>query len=253
MITKNEIKFVRSLQRKRERDEHNCFVAEGEKIVAELLNSEFIIKSIYTTKSWKENNRLNNLNIPVKEIKIKELNAISSLKTPNKVIAIVEKQNDNFNINNLTGELTLILDRIQDPGNLGTIIRIADWFGIKSIICSPDSVDVYNSKVIQASMGSVFRVDVFYKDLKVFLKNIKSEGKLLVYGTLLNGENIYSKSLKNEGIIIIGNESEGISKEILPFIDEQLLIPSFSTNKNQIESLNVAVATAIICSEFRRK
>jgi len=253
VITKNEIKFVRSLQRKRERDEHNCFVAEGEKIVAELLNSEFIIKSIYTTKSWKENNRLNNLNIPVKEIKIKELNAISSLKTPNKVIAIVEKQNDNFNINNLTGELTLILDRIQDPGNLGTIIRIADWFGIKSIICSPDSVDVYNSKVIQASMGSVFRVDVFYKDLKVFLKNIKSEGKLLVYGTLLNGENIYSKSLKNEGIIIIGNESEGISKEILPFIDEQLLIPSFSTNKNQIESLNVAVATAIICSEFRRK
>ena len=184
-----------------------------------------------------------------------ELKKISDLKTPNKVLAIVEAPQYQIDEHQLTNSLSLVLDSINDPGNLGTIIRIADWFGINHVFCSEDTVDVFNSKVIQSTMGSFVRVKVFYRDLKELLSSYQNTNNFRIYGSFLEGESIYASSLNNKGFIIMGSESHGISKELEEFVDQRIYIPGFSIDENQepSESLNVSVATGIICSEFRRQ
>ena len=240
MISINQKKFVNSLKQKKFRTQYNCFLVEGVKMVDELLLSNYEVEHLFATATWKENNSTVNCI----EISEKELNSITSLKTPNEVLAVV-KQKETC-LTDLSSQLTIALDQIQDPGNLGTIIRTADWFGVQNIICSEDSVEKYNPKVIQATMGSFFRVNVKYSNLKEFFS---SNSELRVYGSLLEGKNVYEKQLKPEGsVLLMGNESKGISKDLLPLITEEITIPSFGN----AESLNVAVATAILCSESKR-
>lgn len=254
MLSSNQIKYIRSLQQKKFRIEFKKFVAEGDTLICDLIQSAYKAEMIIATNEWLENKSAvllkNKSNIF--SVKESELERISSLKTPNQVIAVFEIPDITIDIEYIKSQLTLVLDDIKDPGNLGTIIRIADWFGIHNIICSPETVDVYNSKVIQATMGSIARVNVFYMPIMEFLKSLPSS--LNIYGTFLDGESVYSKNLSENGIIIIGNESNGISNDLLPFISEKLLIPSYSSDKknSKAESLNASVATAVICSEFRR-
>ncbi len=254
MLSTNQIKYIRSLQQKKFRIEFKKFIAEGDTLVCDLLQSEHNAEMIVATNEWLESRSalLLKNKTSVFSAKESELERISSLKNPNQVIGVFEIPDINIDIEYISLHLTLVLDDIKDPGNLGTIIRIADWFGINNIICSPETVDVYNSKVIQATMGSIARVNVFYIPLIEFLKSIHSS--IQTYGTFLDGESVYSKNLSENGIIIIGNESNGISNELLPYINEKLLIPSYASAKNnsKAESLNASVATAVICSEFRR-
>ncbi|MCD4745473.1 MAG: RNA methyltransferase [Bacteroidales bacterium] len=256
MLSSSRIKYINFLKINKYRKKYGQFIAEGPKLVTELINSHFKIIKIFAL-----NNRLienfsliGNKQIEQIEITEKELKKISALKTPNQILAIVEIPQYIFNFNMTSSELVLILDEIKDPGNLGTIIRTADWFGINNIICSNNSVDLYNPKVVQATMGSIARVKVYYYDLEKFLCNIPEQTK--IYGTFLRGKNIYKIKLVSNGIIVIGNESKGISKNLSAFIKEKIFIPSFDyENDNLItpESLNASIATAIICAEFRRQ
>lgn len=247
MLSKNQIKFINALKQKKFREEHHLFIAEGNKIIHELLRSEIKIKQLYTTTNF-----ISETNIPLSieciEVKANEMERISALTTASEVLAVCEMPDHELNIDALKNKLTLVLDGIKDPGNLGTIIRIADWFGISNIICSNDTADIYNPKVVQATMGSISRVKVHYTDLIELFK--VQNLKLKVFGALLEGENIYAKKLPSEGFIVIGNESKGISETLLPYITDKISIPSFSS---ETESLNAAIATAIICSEFRRR
>lgn len=254
MISKNQIKFLTALKQKKFRDEQQLFIAEGNKIISELLNSSIQVKEIYALAPALEKLKKNNSTSFI-EIKSAELERISSLTTPNEMIAVCEMPDYRLYAEELKNKLTLVLDTIKDPGNLGTIIRIADWFGIENLVCSHQSADAFNPKVVQATMGSIARIKIHYVDLTEFLLLNQKELKLPVYGALLEGENIYSKSLPAEAFIMIGNESKGISLEFIPFITDKITIPSFSHFKSiqgETESLNAAVATAVICSEFRR-
>ncbi len=255
MLSINQTKHIRSLQQKKFRTEFKQFVAEGNTLVCDLISSSYKVEMIIASNDWLESNSslLNKSKATIISAKENELVRISTLKTPNQVIAVFNIPETRIDIESIKSELTIVLDDIKDPGNLGTIIRLADWFGIKNIVCSNETVDVYNSKVIQATMGSIARVNIFYTDLVEFLKSLPSN--LKIYGTLLNGESVYSKTLDEKAIIVIGNESKGISESILPFINEKLLIPSYpiGTTNSKAESLNASIATAIICSEFRRK
>ena len=249
MISKNKIKQIHSLKQKKYRDELNLFIAEGPKTVGDLIQRRQP-RLIVATDEWLERNH-NTINkeCEVYKVSSEELSAVSLLKSPQQVLAlfpIINNENDKLSAE----ELYIALDGVQDPGNLGTIIRIADWFGIKEIICSHNTVDVYNPKVIQATMGSIARVNIRYVNLPDFIK--KNKGMMPVYGTLLNGENIYRKALPGNGIVVMGNEGNGISPEIRMLVDSPLLIPTFQQSKDKADSLNVAVATAIVCSEFRR-
>ena len=241
MLSKNQIKLIRSLELKKNRKRENLFVAEGPKVVGDLLKAGFRAHAIFATKPYGN----------AQQVTDDELRRISFLQHPQEVLALFEIPSSNhpsqFSV--LRSQLILALDGIQDPGNLGTIIRIADWFGISTIFCSQDTVDCYNPKVVQATMGSIAHVKMVYCDLVKLL----SETQLPVYGTLLDGENIYQQELKPEGIIVMGNEGNGISKEVRPLVTHRLLIPNFSTQPETAESLNVAIATAITCSEFRRR
>jgi|AntAceMinimDraft_17_1070374.scaffolds.fasta_scaffold00282_19 TrmH family RNA methyltransferase len=259
MLSNNQIKQIKLLKNKKYRKIYNRFVVEGKKNVNDIIlnsYSDWQIDIICATKQWieKNNNILKDKKINVTDVSKKELQSISCLKTPDNVLAVVKIPCQSIDIQSVNSHLTLMLDEIKDPGNLGTIIRIADWFGFNNIICSNECVDVYNPKVVQASMGSITRVNIFYTDLYDFLKKISSA--LIVYGSCINGENIYTKKFAANGIVIIGNESNGISKKLLPLIKEKIYIPSFSSEtsyKKGIDSLNAAVATGIICSEFRRQ
>lgn len=238
MLSKNEIKYIQSLSHKKTRDESGVFIAEGVKLVNELLQSNIAIKKIYATEEWSGEHQYIPDIIIVKE---EELKKISALSTPNNVVAIaVQKRLIKEPL--LKNKITLALDGIQDPGNLGTIIRIADWFGIEQIVASIDTADVYNSKVVQSTMGSIIRVHVWYKELEGWLKNVEVK----IFGALLNGENIYATQKIDEGVLIIGNESKGIRENILPFIQHAVTIPK----KGKAESLNAAVATGIILSHL---
>ena len=251
MLSKNQAKFISSLKQKKNREEHGLFVAEGAKIVNEILNSGIVVREIYSSTNF----QLSILNPDLTVIRIKqtELKKISSLTTPNEVLAVCEIPKTDFNIFSVGMKLSLVMDTVQDPGNFGTIIRIADWFGIENIICSEETVEVYNPKVIQATMGSITRVKVHYTNLFDFLKQYREEfPDLKIYGALLDGENIYEKKLSKEGLIVIGNESKGISDELLSNITDKIKIPSYSVNADSAESLNAAIATAVICAEFRR-
>lgn len=250
MLSKNKIKTINSLTSKKHRDELGLFVAEGEKIVGELLNSPFQIEEIFCLPEWKQKNpKAKN----VIEISEGELKKISSMSAPNKVLALVKIPEYDLDYDGLAGSLILGLEDVQDPGNLGTIVRTADWFGIKDIICSKKSVDIYNSKTIQATMGAFCRARVHYVDLMEFIKKIKKLKKdFMIYGTFMKGANIYEEKLNKNGMILFGNESSGLSRQIEDVVDKKLFIPDYPTS-NQSSSLNVAVASAIVCSEFRRR
>lgn len=250
MLSKNTIKFINSLQRKKNRNINNLFIVEGEKMVKELINSELEIDKIFFTKHWEEN--INQENLIAEIITENELKKISSLKTPNNALAIVKIPDYKIDINEIKNELSIVLDDLQDPGNLGTIIRTADWFGIKNIICSQNSADVYNPKVVQATMGAIARVKVHYVDIEEFLANSHFSDNFKIYGTFLNGNNLNETKLNDKGLIIMGNESQGISKNIERFVTEKLFIPNYPANWKTSESLNVSTATAIVCYEFRR-
>lgn len=240
MLSISQKKQVNSLKQKKFRTSSNTFVIEGVKMVDELFQSDYVIETIYATIDWVEVNPEVNC-VTVSE---KELDQISSLKSPNKVLAVVKQKESS--LPDVSSKLTIALEKLQDPGNMGTIIRTADWFGVDTIVCSEDSVDIYNPKVIQATMGSFFRVNIIYVSLPNFFKSNK---ELTVYGALLDGENVYQKSLQAKGtILLMGNESKGISEELLPFVTEKVMIPNFG----KAESLNVATATAILCSECMR-
>lgn len=234
MLSRNEVKYIQSLGHKKNRDADNVFIAEGVKIVQELLQADFKIKKIYALKDWIDQNQ-NAKNVT--EVNEDELKRISNFETPNKVFAIAEKRTP-ANEPDLKHKITLVLDGIRDPGNLGTIVRTADWFGVENIIASTDTADIYNPKVIQATMGSFARVQIFYTDLEAFL----SSNKIPVYGAMLDGENISSVKEVKEGLLLIGNEGKGIRKDIQPFIQKKILIPQIG----KAESLNAAVATGII-------
>lgn len=250
MLSNAQIKLIRSLEQKKYRNQHGLYVAEGEKIVAEILQSKTVFDKIYITKNWIEKNsdlyQQNEQQLSV--VSDAELNKISFLHTPNEALALMPLHYPSINSVNISDNLVLALDTLQDPGNMGTIMRIADWFGIDAIICSENSVDVYNPKVIQATMGAFLRVKVFYTQLEDFLKEQKNKA-IPIYGALLNGEIIYNAALSNTGIILMGNESKGINENLIKLIDKPLFIPKLGG----AESLNVSVATGIICSEFSRR
>jgi len=211
------------------------FIAEGIKITEELINSNFTIENIYALKDWIDaHGQIKNIT----EVSEAELKKISNVETPQKVLAVVKQKNLSA-IPALKNKITLLLDGMQDPGNLGAIIRTADWFGIENIIASNDTVDVYNSKVVQSTMGSIGRINIFYADLEEFLSINKN---ITAYGAMLNGENISAIKKPKECFIITGNESKGIRENIQPFIQKKISIPAFGN----AESLNAAVATGII-------
>lgn len=255
MLSKNQIKFIKSLHQKKFILEHGLFIAEGVKVVSELLQSSIQVKQLYATPVFIAGETIPK-HFECVEIKESDLERISALTTPNEVLAVCEIPSYQLNPEAIKEKLTLVLDDIKDPGNLGTIIRIADWFGIENIICSNETTIAYSPKVVQSTMGSIARVSIHYTDLREFFKVQSTKFKVQNFGALLEGENIYTKQLASNGFIVIGNESRGISDELLPFITDKISIPSFShfkTNGGEAESLNAAVATAIICSEFRRR
>lgn len=240
MLSKNEHKYIQSLCQKKQRQSEGLFIAEGAKLVDELLQSNYPVKKLYALEDWVKQNKIAVAVTTVTEI---ELEKISGLQTPNQVLAIVE-QKEPSSEPELNNQLTLVLDGIQDPGNLGTIIRIADWFGIKQVVASEDTVELYNPKVIQSTMGSFTRVNVWYRSLHAFL----TTANIPIYGALLNGKNMHGEPPVTEGLLVIGNESKGISKELLPFISHPITIPRLGG----AESLNAAVAAGIIVSHLKK-
>lgn len=249
MLSKNQIKFLQSLSRKKGRIESGCFLAEGNKLVEDTLHA-FACRMLVATTEWWAAHRDVRCSMRV-EVTPDELSKVSQLTTPQDVLAVYEMPQRELDETILGDKLTLVLDTVQDPGNLGTIIRIADWMGIRHIVCSPETADVYNPKVVQATMGALARVAVYYMPLFSFLNRMKDI--LPIYGTYLDGENIYDTHLSDCGLIVMGNEGKGISPSLEGCISHRLLIPSFPPNAETGESLNVAVATAITCAEFRRR
>lgn len=240
MLSKSQIKLITSLKQKKYRTQHQLFVAEGIKTINELLKSPFQLHQLFTiTSGFNVSDDLQT------KITVNELNKISFLKTPNTALALFKSARANHIDQD---QLIVALDDVGDPGNLGTIIRLCDWFGIKDLICSMNTVDCFNPKVIQASMGSIARVNLTYTDLAMYISN--SEKTRI--GTFMNGENVYETDLPTTGILVFGNEANGISKEIEKFIDKRISIPRFG-HLQETESLNVANATAILLSEFKRR
>lgn len=227
-MTKAEIQLVRSLADKRARTETGLFVAEGHKLVAELRASGLRVRKVYEGR---------------------EAERVSLLKTPSDMLALIEIPSYALPADAAARGLVLALDEVQNPGNLGTIIRLADWFGISDIVCSPGTADCYNPKVVQATMGAIARVRVHYTDLGEWLAGVDTP----VYGTFLDGENIHTATLSQHGVIVMGNEGQGITPAVERRISRRLFIPPYPANHAGSESLNVAVATGIVCSEFRRR
>ncbi len=239
-LSKNQIKFINGLKLKKNRYKTRCFVAEGIKVVDEFLASGLEVENLYGTEDVLE--RYNTVNPTL--ITEQELAKISLFKTPNKVLAVFKM----IAVKEINPKgLKVVLDDVNDPGNLGTIIRLCDWFGVEELICTENTVDCYNSKVVQSTMGSLARVKVLYTDVKVFL----AKTNLPVYIADMAGENIYTTNLPSDGVVVMGNEANGVSQEIRKLINHKLSIPRFGRLK-ETESLNVATATAIILSEFRR-
>lgn len=240
MLSKNQLKLINCLQQKKCRIKNNLFIVEGVKGVNEFLNSNVSLHKLFCTKDFKHQ-ELGDL---VQEISEQELKKISNYTTPNEVLGIFEIPEET-KLNNEV--FTIVLDGVNDPGNLGTIIRLCDWFGVKQLVCSKDTVDCYNPKVVQSTMGSLTRVSIIYTELKSFI----SETSLPVYSAMMAGENVYESRLPQEAIIVMGNEANGVSLEIDTLIKNKLTIPKFGEDQ-KTESLNVATATAILLSEFKR-
>lgn len=247
MISKNQIKIIRQLEQKKFRRLRNCFVAEGPKVVGDLLH-HYRPEVLFATDEWQPEWSLDTTVLT--RITDEELHRISFLQNPQQVLAIFPIPKQSSSLCPLSSSLALALDGIQDPGNLGTIIRIADWFGIDTIFCSEGTVDAWNPKVVQATMGSIARVHLIYIDTMQLLDSLPKD--FPVYGTFLDGENIYTQELSQQGLIVMGNEGNGISDAVRARVTHKLLIPDFHKGPTA-DSLNVAIATAITCSEFRRR
>lgn len=250
MISKNKIKQIHSLNQKKVRKAEGLYIAEGPKAVGDILvrhNAHDII----ATREWIDANpNVYERAETVTEVSADELARTSLLQTPQQVIGVFEQPHVSIEQCSARGQLVLALDGVQDPGNLGTIVRIADWFGISTIVCSTDTADLYNPKAVQATMGSIARVNVAYTDLPAWLS--QQDADTQVFATALDGENIYSAQLPQSAVIVMGNEGKGISAEVKAVVKRRLLIPCFNTSADCPDSLNVAIATAIACSEFRR-
>ncbi|MDR1543826.1 MAG: RNA methyltransferase [Prevotellaceae bacterium] len=264
MISKQKIKLVASLKNKKFRDELGLFVAEGGKNVLDLIK-KFRCEMLFSTENWLGTSYAkfyfaelaqNNDFVSAQTFSVKtsdDLKPVSFLTTPQDVVAIFQKPDFKpVTIKNLKRNLVLALDGLQNTGNLGTIIRIADWFGIAKIVCSLDTADIFNPKTVQAAMGALANVDFFYANLPEFLQQAQ-EANIQIFGTFLDGKNIYTEALPKNGIIVLGNEGNGITPAVEKLIDNRLHIPNFSYNSQKSESLNVAIAAAVVCSEFRRR
>ncbi len=231
VISKNKIKLIHSLETKKGREKAGLFVAEGPKVVNDLLHAGFTAENIFED--------------------IEDIKKISFLQHPQSMLGVFKlPRNEHYTEFSIT-QLVLALDGVQDPGNLGTIIRVADWFGIKDIFCSLDTADCWNPKVVQATMGSIARVQLHYVDLNKMVESLPADYP--IYATLLDGENIYKQELSHHGMIVMGNEGKGISPILRTKINRKLYIPNYSSNEDTAESLNVAIATSIVCAEFRRR
>ena len=250
MISKSLLKLIKSLEQRKFRKESGLFVAEGGKTVQDLLDLGLEATNIIATEEWLSTHKLNT-RTAITTASEEEMKKASFLRTPQGVLALFRQRQDDIDLTAPERELCLALDGVQDPGNIGTIIRIADWFGIKTIFCSIGTADIYNPKTVQATMGAIGRVKVHYTNLAEFISNLN--GKTNIYGTFLDGDSIYSHPLGDKGLIIMGNEGNGISDECAQHIDKRLLIPNYPAGCKTSESLNVSVATAIVCSEFRRR
>lgn len=244
-MTRSEIQLVRSLSDKRGRSEHGLFVAEGAKLIGELRRSGLRIRRIFATEGLFEGPE-------VECVTEKEMERLSLLKTPSNSLALVEIPRYRLDAAHVGQRLTLALDDVQNPGNLGTIIRLADWFGIGEILCSPATADCFNPKVVQATMGAILRVRVHYVELAPLLAQAAARG-VPVYGTFLEGENLYDTQLGRGGIIVMGNEGRGVRPDVAQAVTRKLFIPPFPAERRASESLNVAMATGIVCAEFRRR
>ena len=252
MLSKNKIKLIQTLIRKKSREETGLFLAEGNKLVEEALLSDFRIESLICTPEFLVQQRAIGSNVnEVIETDAESIQKASLLKSPQESLALIYIPENSEPEFHLETDLVLALDFIQDPGNLGTILRIADWFGIRAVVCSENTVDVYNPKVVQASMGAIFRVKSWHTGLEQFLMKT-AVNRIPVYGTFLEGDNIYNEPLTTGGVLVLGNEGNGISESVEKLVTQKLFIPSFSSGKGS-ESLNVAIAAAICCSEFRRR
>lgn len=239
MVSKNQIKLINSLQQKKYRKLHNLFIAEGKKVIQELIDANFSLEHLFVTKENLFDSKYN-----FELISDNDLKKISALTTANDCLAVFKIKEVN---SHSSSGLELALDNIKDPGNMGTIIRLCDWFGISKIVCTEETVDIYNPKVVQATMGSLARVEVLYTNLANYLKTTDLE----IFGTFMEGTNIYKTELPSKGIIVMGNEANGISTEIENLVTQKISIPRFGSLQ-QTESLNVATATAVILSEFKR-
>lgn len=243
-MTKAEIQLVRALADKRGRTEHGLFVAEGEKLIGELRASHLVVRKIFALEGVFRGPEVEN-------VTARDMERLSLLKTANNSLALIEIPHYELRPRELAGRLTLALDDVQNPGNLGTIIRLADWFGIEDIVCSEGSADCFNPKVVQATMGAIVRVRVHYTDLQRFLEAAARETP--VYGTFLDGENIYRTPLTQAGVVVVGNEGRGISREVARAVTHRLFIPPWPADRHGSESLNAAMAAGIVCAEFRRQ
>jgi len=253
MLSKAKTSFILSLQKKKIRDEERLYVIEGDKMVKEFLTAGMPVRMLVAKPEF-----LNSLPLYQKQraaeiipANYEELKRVSTLRTPHNAIAVIGMPDADMDTVIPAGELSLALDCVQDPGNLGTIIRAAAWFGVRTLFCSENCVDVYNPKVIQASMGAILNVNVYYTVLSKLLESA-SGNKIRIYGAMLQGESIYSHRLGNKGIILLGNESKGVSEELVPFITDRIMIPRQTDTGTGIESLNVSMAASVILSEFTR-
>ena len=247
MITKAEIQQIKSLGDKRSRTETGLFAAEGRKFVGEIAGSALTVERIYAGSD-----EALEAFPSAERISPRDMERISHLKTPTDTLAVIRIPSYEFDPAECSRSLVLALDGVQNPGNVGTIIRLADWFGIGDVVCSPDCADCFNPKVVQATMGAILRVRVHYLPLPEFLSEARRHGAG-VYGTFLEGENLYTAEIDNSGVIVMGSEGNGISPETARQVSHKLLIPPYPADRRNSESLNVAVATSVICSEFRRR
>ncbi|MGO1751428.1 MAG: TrmH family RNA methyltransferase [Psychroflexus sp.] len=241
MLSKNQIKLINNLKTKRYRSKHKLFIAEGVKVIKEFLKSDYELEALYTT--------VDIFSVDAKKyflIDESELKKVSCLTTPQIALALFKIPTDEFENEGNNGGLKLVLDGVRDPGNLGTIIRLCDWFDVKELVCSSDTVDCYNPKVVQATMGSLARVSIRYQDLETFFK----KNTLPVYGAFMDGEPIYTTEVSQDAVIVMGNEAQGISKETSFYVQERISIPQFGDPA--VESLNVATASSILLNEFKR-
>ena len=252
MLSKNKIKLIRSLNLKKNRLASGLFIAEGKKLVLDLLQSGIAVSEVFCTQTITSELTGYKNDLIIEVINAEELSRISFLKTTPDIVALLYIPMPVIDWSEIKNNLTLVLDTIQDPGNLGTIVRLADWFGIRNIICSEECADLYNPKVIQSTMGAFARVKVHYLPLDNFL-NWAKELNIPIYGTFMEGENLFKCDLTTNGLVVMGNEGNGISDKTATFISRKISIPSYPPGTTTSESLNVAIATSVVCSEFRRR